>query len=35
LALLHSLGVTEICVFERRQRRLEPLGPPKREDGDL
>jgi histidinol-phosphatase (PHP family) len=26
LALLGSLEVTEICVFERRSRRLEPLG---------
>ncbi|MDQ2940475.1 MAG: histidinol-phosphatase [Actinomycetota bacterium] len=34
LALLDSLEVSEICVFERRKRRLEPLGPaPKREDG--
>jgi histidinol-phosphatase (PHP family) len=24
--LLHGLGVTEIAVFERRSRRLEPLG---------
>jgi histidinol-phosphatase (PHP family) len=33
LALLGSLDVTEICVFERRERRLEPLGAaPKRED---
>ena len=23
---LGGLGVTEICVFERRERRLEPLG---------
>jgi histidinol-phosphatase (PHP family) len=28
LALLGSIEVSEICVFERRQRRLEPLGPP-------
>jgi histidinol-phosphatase (PHP family) len=28
LALLGSLDVTEICVFERRTRRLEPLGAP-------
>jgi histidinol-phosphatase (PHP family) len=26
LAFLDSLGVEEICVFEGRQRRLEPLG---------
>jgi histidinol-phosphatase (PHP family) len=26
LELLDSLGVTEVAVFERRQRRLEPLG---------
>jgi histidinol-phosphatase (PHP family) len=33
LALLGSLDVTEICVFDRRERRLEPLGAaPKRED---
>jgi histidinol-phosphatase (PHP family) len=25
--LLADLGVTELCVFERRQRRLEPIGP--------
>jgi histidinol-phosphatase (PHP family) len=24
--LLSGLGVTELCVFERRQRRLEPIG---------
>jgi histidinol-phosphatase (PHP family) len=24
---LASLGVTELCVFERRERRLEPIGP--------
>jgi histidinol-phosphatase (PHP family) len=36
LALLDSLGVSEICVFERRHRKLEPLGPaPAREDGEL
>jgi histidinol-phosphatase (PHP family) len=35
LALLGSLEVREICVFERRRRRLEPLGPaPSRQDGD-
>lgn len=27
LELLKGLGVSEICVFERRARRLEPLGP--------
>jgi histidinol-phosphatase (PHP family) len=26
LELVESLGVTELCVFERRQRRLEPIG---------
>jgi len=26
LALLESLGVSELCVFERRQRVLQPLG---------
>jgi histidinol-phosphatase (PHP family) len=26
LALLEELGVTELCVFDRRARRLEPLG---------
>jgi histidinol-phosphatase (PHP family) len=25
--VLSQLGVTELCVFERRQRRLEPIGP--------
>jgi histidinol-phosphatase (PHP family) len=25
--LLTGLGVTELCVFERRARRLEPIGP--------
>ncbi|MGE5282874.1 MAG: histidinol-phosphatase HisJ family protein [Chloroflexota bacterium] len=29
---LASLGVDEICVFERRERRLAPLGPVVRED---
>jgi histidinol-phosphatase (PHP family) len=24
--LLAGLGITELCVFERRQRRLEPIG---------
>ena len=24
--LLASVGITELCVFERRQRRLEPIG---------
>lgn len=33
LAFLADLGVDEICVFERRQRRLEPLGAGVREDG--
>jgi histidinol-phosphatase (PHP family) len=28
LSLLGSLDVSEICVFERRSRRLEPLGAP-------
>jgi histidinol-phosphatase (PHP family) len=27
LQLLGELGVGELCVFERRQRRLEPIGP--------
>jgi histidinol-phosphatase (PHP family) len=27
LELLDSLGVTELSVFERRGRRLEPIGP--------
>jgi histidinol-phosphatase (PHP family) len=27
LELLADLGVGELCVFERRRRRLEPLGP--------
>jgi histidinol-phosphatase (PHP family) len=27
LELLDSLGVGELCVFERRVRRLEPIGP--------
>jgi histidinol-phosphatase (PHP family) len=26
LKLLHDLGVGEICVFERRERRMEPIG---------
>jgi len=26
LALLHSLGVGELAVFDRRERRLEPIG---------
>ncbi|MDX6667998.1 MAG: histidinol-phosphatase family [Solirubrobacteraceae bacterium] len=25
--LLEQVGVTELCVFERRQRRFEPIGP--------
>ena len=33
LELLEGIGVTEICVFEGRHRRLEPLGPaPNRDD---
>jgi histidinol-phosphatase (PHP family) len=28
LALLDGLGVREVCAFERRARRLEPLGTP-------
>jgi histidinol-phosphatase (PHP family) len=28
LEALGRLGVGEVCVFDRRQRRLEPLGPP-------
>ena len=32
LEFLAELGVGEICVFERRQRRLEPLPGPVRED---
>jgi histidinol-phosphatase (PHP family) len=27
LELLTDMGVTELCVFERRQRRMEPIGP--------
>ncbi len=27
LELLGELGVAELCVFERRERRLEPIGP--------
>jgi histidinol-phosphatase (PHP family) len=26
LELLEQLGVGELCVFERRERRLEPIG---------
>jgi histidinol-phosphatase (PHP family) len=26
LALLESVGVSELCVFDRRERRLEPMG---------
>jgi histidinol-phosphatase (PHP family) len=26
VALLADLGISELCVFERRQRRLEPIG---------
>jgi histidinol-phosphatase (PHP family) len=29
---LGALGVNEICVFDRRERRFEPLGTPMRED---
>jgi histidinol-phosphatase (PHP family) len=29
---LDDLGVGEICTFDRRSRRLEPLAPPVRED---
>jgi histidinol-phosphatase (PHP family) len=32
LELLASLGVEEICVFERRRRTLEPLGAAMRKD---
>jgi histidinol-phosphatase (PHP family) len=32
LEFLGELGVEEICVFERRQRRLEPLPSPVHED---
>jgi histidinol-phosphatase (PHP family) len=31
---LDGLGVREICVFEGRERRLEPLGPAVGEDAD-
>jgi histidinol-phosphatase (PHP family) len=27
LELLERLGVVELCVFDHRRRRLEPLGP--------
>jgi hypothetical protein len=27
LELLDRLGVVELCVFDHRRRRLEPLGP--------
>jgi histidinol-phosphatase (PHP family) len=30
LELLEGLGVTELCVFERRARRLEPIGASER-----
>ena len=33
IEFLGSLGVERICVFEGRERRLEPLGRP-REDAD-
>jgi histidinol-phosphatase (PHP family) len=26
LAVLEELGVTQLAVFERRERRLEPIG---------
>jgi histidinol-phosphatase (PHP family) len=26
LELLDDVGVAELCVFERRERRLEPIG---------
>ena len=26
LELLDGLGIAELCVFERRERRLEPIG---------
>jgi histidinol-phosphatase (PHP family) len=26
LALLDDAGVKELCVFDRRERRLEPIG---------
>ncbi len=26
LELLEGVGVSELCVFERRERRLEPIG---------
>jgi histidinol-phosphatase (PHP family) len=26
LALLEDLGVSEVCVFDRRERRMEPVG---------
>jgi hypothetical protein len=26
LALLDDVGVTELAVFERRERRMEPIG---------
>jgi histidinol-phosphatase (PHP family) len=28
LELLDGAGVSELCVFERRERRLEPVGAP-------
>ncbi|HEX8714229.1 MAG TPA: histidinol phosphate phosphatase, partial [Solirubrobacteraceae bacterium] len=30
LELLDSLGVRELCVFERRERRLQPIGASER-----
>jgi len=32
VAFLEGLGVREICAFEGRRRRLEPLSEPVRED---
>ena len=32
IEFLGELGVAEICVFEGRERRLEPLGATVRED---
>ena len=32
IGFLGDIGVGEICVFEGRRRRLEPLGPPVGED---
>jgi len=30
LELLEDMGVSELCVFERRERRLEPIGASER-----